>query len=41
MKKAKYSDYPKHRQIHNDFLAKIKTLKAPLDEASLAWAKQW
>ena len=41
MKKAKYSDLANHQKIHNDFLKKIKTLKAPLDSASVAWAKQW
>ncbi|KAI0215506.1 Myohemerythrin, partial [Lamellibrachia satsuma] len=40
MKKAKYSDYINHQQIHNDFLMKIKTLKTPLDEASVSWVKQ-
>ncbi|KAK2191378.1 hypothetical protein NP493_53g08077 [Ridgeia piscesae] len=41
MVKANYSDVTNHKQIHVDFLAKIKGLKAPLDDASLAWAKQW
>ena len=41
MVKAKYEDVTNHKQIHKDFLAKIKTLKAPLDEASVNWAKQW
>jgi hemerythrin len=41
MVKANYSDVTNHKQIHVDFLAKIKGLKAPLDAASLAWAKQW
>ncbi|KAK2191384.1 hypothetical protein NP493_53g08065 [Ridgeia piscesae] len=41
MVKANYSDVTNHKQIHNDFLAKIKSLKAPLDDASVAWAKQW
>ncbi|KAI0215508.1 Myohemerythrin, partial [Lamellibrachia satsuma] len=41
MKKAKYSDYANHRQIHIEFLANIKALKAPLNDASVSWAKQW
>ena len=41
MVKAKYEDTANHKQIHNDFLAKIKSLKAPLDAASVDWAKQW
>ena len=41
MKKAKYSDLANHQKIYNDFLKSIKTSKAPLDGASVAWAKQW
>ncbi|KAK2191385.1 hypothetical protein NP493_53g08067 [Ridgeia piscesae] len=41
MVKANYSDTANHKQIHKDFLAKIKSLKAPLDDASLKWAKEW
>ncbi|KAI0215503.1 Myohemerythrin [Lamellibrachia satsuma] len=41
MKKTKYSDLANHQKIHNDFLKRIKTLKAPLDGASVSWAKQW
>ena len=41
MVKAKYEDVTNHKKIHNDFLAKIKSLKAPLDDASIKWAKEW
>ena len=41
MEKAEYSELKNHRQIHNDFLAKLKTLKAPLDDAVIAWTKKW
>ena len=41
MESAKYSDLKIHTQIHNDFLAKLKTLKAPLDAASITWVKEW
>ncbi len=41
MKKANFSDFFWHKLIHNDFLEKIKTLKAPLDSASLTWVKLW
>jgi len=41
MSKAKFSDLANHKVIHNDFLAKIKGLKAPLDDASVKWAKEW
>ena len=41
MVKASYSDTANHKVIHNGFLAKIKSLKAPLDDASIKWAKEW
>ncbi|KAK2181788.1 hypothetical protein NP493_381g02036 [Ridgeia piscesae] len=41
MEKAEYPEFKNHRQIHNDFLAKLKTLKAPLDDAVIAWTKKW
>ena len=41
MAKANYSDIVSHKEIHVGFMAKLKGLKAPLDDATLAWAKQW
>ncbi|KAI0215509.1 Myohemerythrin [Lamellibrachia satsuma] len=41
MKKARYSDLAKHQKIHSDFLIKVKKLNAPIDYASITWAKKW
>lgn len=41
MKKVKFPELDIHQQIHNDFLAKIKTLRAPLDNTTVTWAKKW
>nr|AQV13692.1 hemerythrin [Naineris laevigata] len=41
MQKAKYSDFPAHKSAHEGFVAKIKGLKTPLDDATVHFAKEW
>nr|AQV13600.1 hemerythrin [Boccardia proboscidea]AQV13647.1 hemerythrin [Galathowenia oculata]AQV13747.1 hemerythrin [Phascolosoma agassizii]ASW22252.1 hemerythrin [Balanoglossus aurantiaca]ASW22259.1 hemerythrin [Cephalodiscus gracilis]ASW22300.1 hemerythrin [Stereobalanus canadensis] len=36
-----YAGYPPHKKAHDEFLGKIKGLKAPLDDATLNFAKDW
>lgn len=39
--KANYADKVVHKKAHDEFVAKINTLKAPLDGATLTFAKSW
>nr|A8STG1.1 RecName: Full=Myohemerythrin; Short=MHr [Riftia pachyptila]ABW24415.1 myohemerythrin [Riftia pachyptila] len=41
MAKTNFSGLPEHNKIHSEFVAKIKSLSAPLDDATVAFAKQW
>lgn len=41
MQKANYADFPTHKSAHDAFVAKIKGLKAPLDDATVHFAKEW
>ena len=41
MTKTNFGGLAEHRKIHAEFVAKIKTLSAPLDDATVAFAKQW
>nr|AQV13601.1 hemerythrin [Boccardia proboscidea] len=41
MDKAKYSEVVPHKAAHKDFLGKIRALKAPLDDGTIDYAKDW
>lgn len=41
MKKANYGEFGPHKAAHEAFVAKIKGLKAPLDDATVNYAKDW
>jgi len=41
MQKAKYADYPSHKKIHDEFVAKISALSSPIDDSSKHFAKDW
>nr|AQV13576.1 hemerythrin [Ancistrosyllis groenlandica] len=41
MQAKNYADFPTHKQAHEAFVAKIKTLKAPVDDATVNFAKDW
>eukprot|EP00920_Eleutheroschizon_duboscqi_P018289 GHVT01043616.1.p1 GENE.GHVT01043616.1~~GHVT01043616.1.p1 ORF type:complete len:121 (+),score=25.81 GHVT01043616.1:106-468(+) len=41
MQAKSYADFPAHKQAHEAFLGKIKGLKAPVDDATVAFAKDW
>nr|ASW22286.1 hemerythrin [Ophryotrocha globopalpata] len=41
MTKAKYADFDAHKALHTAFIAKMATLKAPLDAAAVEFAKDW
>nr|AQV13622.1 hemerythrin [Delaya leruthi] len=41
MKAGNYSEFPGHKQIHEDFLAKLGGLTAPLSDATIKFAKDW
>ena len=39
--KANYADKAAHKTAHDEFLGKIKDLKAPCDTATVTFAKTW
>ena len=41
MQKANYADFPAHKQLHVDFVAKIKGLTAPVSADTVHFAKDW
>nr|AQV13619.1 hemerythrin [Delaya leruthi] len=41
MQASGYSDFAAHKPLHVEFLAKINALSAPLDDASIKFAKEW
>nr|AQV13574.1 hemerythrin [Ancistrosyllis groenlandica]AQV13691.1 hemerythrin [Naineris laevigata]AQV13701.1 hemerythrin [Alitta succinea]AQV13732.1 hemerythrin [Pectinaria gouldii] len=41
MQAKSYADFPTHKQAHEAFLSKIKGLKAPVDDATVHFAKDW
>nr|P27686.2 RecName: Full=Myohemerythrin-1; Short=MHr-1 [Phascolopsis gouldii]AAB22826.1 myohemerythrin isoform I [Phascolopsis gouldii=sipunculid, Peptide, 119 aa] [Phascolopsis gouldii] len=41
MDAAKYENVVPHKQMHKDFLAKLGGLKAPLDQGTIDYAKDW
>nr|AQV13750.1 hemerythrin [Phascolosoma agassizii] len=41
MQKNKYADYPSHKKIHDEFLGKLRGLKAPVDDKTVHFAKNW
>ena len=41
MQKANYGELDGHKKMHDDFVAKIKSLAAPLDDGTLLFAKDW
>nr|AQV13612.1 hemerythrin [Clymenella torquata] len=41
MKKSNYDNFPAHTKIHDEFVAKIKGLKAPVDDGTVHFAKDW
>nr|AQV13780.1 hemerythrin [Thysanocardia nigra] len=41
MTKAKYGAFGPHKQAHDEFLGKIKGLSAPVDDGTVAYAKDW
>ncbi|XP_013415662.1 myohemerythrin [Lingula anatina] len=41
MSKANWEDFPQHKKCHDEFLAKLKSLSCPLDDATINFAKDW
>jgi hemerythrin family non-heme iron protein len=41
MQAKNYPDFPAHKQIHETFVAKIKGLSTPVDDATVNFAKDW
>nr|Q5K473.2 RecName: Full=Myohemerythrin; Short=MHr; Short=myoHr [Sipunculus nudus] len=41
MQQSKYSGYPPHKKAHEEFLGKLRGLRAPLDTAGLDYCKDW
>ena len=41
MQKANYSEYAAHKPLHNDFLKTLDSLKCPLSNANIKFAKEW
>ena len=41
MTSKKFGGLDEHRRVHSEFVAKIKTLTVPLDDDTIAFAKQW
>nr|AQV13587.1 hemerythrin [Arichlidon gathofi]AQV13609.1 hemerythrin [Chaetozone sp. EP-2017]AQV13653.1 hemerythrin [Glycinde armigera]AQV13779.1 hemerythrin [Thysanocardia nigra]AQV13785.1 hemerythrin [Tomopteris sp. EP-2017]ASW22292.1 hemerythrin [Phoronis psammophila] len=41
MKANNYKEFPPHKQAHDDFVAKIGGLSAPIDDATVNFAKDW
>nr|AQV13629.1 hemerythrin [Enchytraeus albidus] len=41
MQKKKYPEFGPHKAAHDAFVAKIKGLKAPVDDATIHFAKDW
>nr|AQV13642.1 hemerythrin [Galathowenia oculata]AQV13666.1 hemerythrin [Heteromastus filiformis]AQV13773.1 hemerythrin [Themiste pyroides] len=41
MKAANYGDFSTHCAAHKGFLDKIRGLKAPVDDATIKFAKEW
>jgi len=41
MKRAGYAELDGHAKIHAEFVGKIKDLKAPVDDATVMFAKDW
>nr|AQV13652.1 hemerythrin [Glycinde armigera]ASW22275.1 hemerythrin [Labidiaster sp. Labidia1] len=41
MSKAKYPDFDGHKKMHENFMEKINSKSAPLDAATLTFAKEW
>ena len=41
MSGAGYGDFAPHKKMHDDFLAKLKTLSLPLGDGDVNFAKNW
>ena len=41
MKAKNYADLPPHKKAHDDFIDKLTSLKCPLDDATILYAKDW
>ena len=41
MTKAGYPDFPAHKQMHDDFVAKVGGLSAPVGADTINFAKDW
>ena len=41
MKSANYSEFANHKPLHEDFLAKLGGLSAPLSADTIKFAKEW
>ena len=41
MQKNSYKDFAVHKQAHDEFVAKLSGLSAPLDGATVDYAKNW
>ena len=41
MKKANYGEFEAHKPLHTDFLKALATLKTPLTQANIDFAKDW
>ncbi|ESO00897.1 hypothetical protein HELRODRAFT_113026 [Helobdella robusta] len=41
MKKANYGDFESHHNAHTDFVATLKSVTTPVNDAQLHWAKDW
>nr|AQV13591.1 hemerythrin [Arichlidon gathofi]AQV13718.1 hemerythrin [Oligochaeta sp. EP-2017] len=41
MQKANYGDFAVHKQMHDDFVAKLKGLSCPLSPDTIHFAKDW
>jgi len=41
MQAKKYAEYPAHKQMHEEFVAKISGLSAPVSGDTVNFAKDW
>ena len=41
MQKANYSEFAAHKPLHVDFVKTLDSLKCPLSDANIKFAKEW